>query len=86
MKDKKSEENKREELKLVDDFKLNMQNENIEELNKNIEKLKNFIKEMIYLKTANDSQSNANPMSNLNDVVFELFLILLLINDNVSHS
>ena len=68
VKDKISEENKTEVLKLVDDIKLNIQNENFEELNKNIEKLKNSIKEMLNLNSTNDSQSNADPMSNLNDI------------------
>ena len=63
-----TEENKTEVLKLVDDIKLNIQNENFEELNKNIEKLKNSIKEMLNLNSTNDSQSNADPMSNLNDI------------------
>ena len=68
VKDKISEENKTEVLKLVDDIKLNIQNENFEELNKNIEKLKNSIKELLNLNSTNDSQSNADPMSNLNDI------------------
>jgi len=68
VKDKVSEENKTEVLKLVDDIKLNIQNENFEELNKNIEKLKNSIKELLNLNSTNDSQSNADPMSNLNDI------------------
>merc|ERR1712183_1004623 len=38
VKDKISEENKADVLKLVDDIKLNVQNESFEELNKNIEK------------------------------------------------
>jgi len=68
VKDKISEENKAEVLKLVDDIKLNIQNENFEELNKDIEKLKLSIKEMLNLNSTNDSQSNADPMSNLNDI------------------
>jgi molecular chaperone DnaK len=68
VKDKISEENKAEVLKLVDDIKLNIQNESFEELNKNIEKLKFSIKEMLNLNSTNDSQSNADPMSNLNDI------------------
>ena len=68
VKDKISEENKTEVLKLVDDIKLNIQNENFEELNQNIEKLKNSIKELLNLNSTNDSQSNADPMSNLNDI------------------
>jgi len=68
VKDKISEENKTEVLKLVDDIKLNIKNENFEELNKNIEKLKNSIKELLNLNSTNDSQSNADPMSNLNDI------------------
>nr|WAJ57513.1 Hsp70-type chaperone [Actinocyclus sp. (in: diatoms)] len=68
VKDKISEENKSEVLKLVDDIKLNIQNEGFEELNKNVEKLKSSIKEMLNLNPTNDSQSNADPMSNLNDI------------------
>jgi len=68
VKDKISEENKADVLKLVDDIKLNVQNESFEELNKNIEKLKSSIKEMLNLNSTNDSQSNADPMSNLNDI------------------
>merc|ERR1712125_109432 len=47
VKDKISEENKADVLKLVDDIKLNVQNESFEELNKNIEKLKSSIKDMV---------------------------------------
>jgi len=66
--DKISEENKAEVIKLVDEIKLNIQNESFEELDKNIEKLKSSIKEMLNLSPTDANQPNVDPMSNLNDI------------------
>ena len=66
--DKISEENKAEVIKLVDEIKLNIQNESFEELDKNIEKLKSSIKEMLNLSPTDANQANVDPMSNLNDI------------------
>ena len=66
--DKISEENKAEVMKLVDEIKLNIQNESFEELDKNIEKLKSSIKEMLNLSPTDANQPDVDPMSNLNDI------------------
>ena len=68
VKDKISEEKKSEVFKLVEDIKLNTKDESFEELNKNIEKLKLSIKEMLNLNPVNESPTNSDPMSNLNDI------------------
>ena len=66
--DKISEEDKNEILKLVDDIKSNIKTENFEEVDKTIEKLKLSVKSMLNLNSIKESQSNVDPMSNLNDI------------------
>ena len=68
IKDTISEEKQTSITKLIENIKLDIKSEKFEELSNKVEQLKILMKEMLDVNPSNESESNTDPMSNLNDI------------------
>ena len=68
LKDKVSDQEKENITKLIENIQETIKTENFEALTSQTEKLKELMKEMLSAHSATESQENADPMSNLNDI------------------